>query len=316
MADFLSTLISSPYYPGKLRGRSTKSKAYFALAVVCFLWGTTWLASKEGVRYMPAFQLAGMRQLLGGLAYVGYFVFTGKARWPNWKQWQTILLLALLNFFLSNGLATWGLKYISAGLAAIINAIVPLWLVVYSLVGKGPRLTPRAIIGFAIGFSGICFVFYEHLSDFLNPTFVLGIIISLIATFTWAMGSLFTKRKASSFNPYFSIGLQMVISGCCLLAMSKLTGNNLTLGHIPYQGWLAMAYLVIFGSVLSFIAYLYSLQHLPAEQASLYAYINPMVAVLLGYMLFHESLTWFVVTGGAITLVGVYLVSTAFRKMK
>ena len=316
MSDFISTILASPYNPANLRQRSTRTKAYFALALVCFLWGTTWLASKQGVKHMPAFQLAGIRQFLGGMAYVIYFIASGKARWPGLKEWKTILVLALFNFILSNGLATWGLKFISGGLAAIINAIVPLWLVINSFFTKGPALPPKAIMGFALGFAGICFIFYEHLHDFLDPGFTIGILISLLATWTWAMGSVYTRKHAKSFNPYFGIGLQMVISGVVLYTVSKATGQSVPLQQIPWQAWTAIGYLVLFGSVISFLAYLYALQNLSAEQSSLYAYINPIVAVLLGSLLFNERLTSFIIVGGCVTLYGVYLVNNAFRKMK
>ena len=316
MSDFLSTILSSPYNPVNIRKRSTRTKAYVALAMVCFFWGTTWLASKQGVKHMPAFQLAGIRQFLGGLVYVIYFIATGKATWPGLKEWKTIFILALLNFILTNGLATWGLKFITGGLAAIINAIVPLWLVVNTFFTKGPALPPKAVMGFAFGFAGICFVFYEHLHDFLDPGFTIGIIISLAATWTWALGTVYTKRHAKSFNPYFGVGLQMLISGVVLYTISTATGNAVQLKHIPWQAWASIGYLVVFGSVVAFLAYLYALQNLSAEQTSLYAYINPIVAVLLGSMLFHESLTWFIAVGGAITLYGVYLVNSAFKKMK
>jgi len=316
MSDFISTILSSPYNPVNIRRRSTRTKAYLALAMVCFFWGTTWLASKQGVKHMPAFQLAGIRQFLGGMVYAIYFLATGKARWPGLREWKTIIVLALFNFILSNGLATWGLKYISGGLAAIINAIVPLWLVINTFFTRGPALPPRAVIGFAFGFAGICFIFYEHLHDFLDPGFTIGIIISLAATWTWAMGTVYTKKHAKSFDPYFGIGLQMIISGIVLYTVSQVTGNAVAIRHIPWQAWSAIAYLVIFGSVISFLAYLYALQNLSAEQTSLYAYINPIVAVLLGSLLFNEQLTWFITVGGAITLYGVYLVNNAFRKMK
>ena len=316
MSDFISTILSSPYNPVNIRRRSTRTKAYLALAMVCFFWGTTWLASKQGVKHMPAFQLAGIRQFLGGMVYAIYFLATGKARWPGLREWKTIIVLALFNFILSNGLATWGLKYISGGLAAIINAIVPLWLVINTFFTRGPALPPRAVIGFAFGFAGICFIFYEHLHDFLDPGFTIGIIISLAATWTWAMGTVYTKKHAKSFDPYFGIGLQMIISGIVLYTVSQVTGNAVAIRHIPWQAWSAIAYLVIFGSVISFLAYLYALQNLSAEQTSLYAYINPIVAVLLGSLLFNERLTWFITVGGAITLYGVYLVNSAFRKMK
>lgn len=316
MPDFISTILSSPYNPVNLRSRSTKTKAYVALATVCFFWGTTWLASKEGVKHMPAFQMAGIRQFLGGFVYVTFFIIQGKVQWPKGKEWGTIFILALLNFILSNGLATWGVKYISGGLAAIINSIIPLWLVVIGLFNKGARIPRKAIIGFAFGFAGICFIFYEHIHDFLDRHFTLGILISLAATWTWAFGTIYTKDHAKKFNPYFGIGLQMLISGVVLYGVSSATGNSIPVSKIPWQAWMAIAYLVTFGSVISFLAYLYALQNLSAEQTSLYAYINPIVAVILGALLFHENLTTFIAVGGLITLYGVYLVNGTFRKMK
>jgi drug/metabolite transporter (DMT)-like permease len=263
---------------------------------------------------MPAFQMAGIRQFLGGLVYTSFFIFRGKVSWPKGKEWGTIFVLALLNFILSNGLATWGVKYISGGLAAIINSIIPLWLVVIGLFNKGAKIPRKGIIGFACGFAGICFIFYEHLHDFLNANFTLGIIISVAATWTWAFGTIYTKDHAKKFNPYFGIGLQMLISGIVLYTVSAATGLSIPIRQIPWQSWTAIAYLVVFGSVISFIAYLYALQHLSAEQTSLYAYINPIVAVILGALIFKENLTAFIAVGGLITLYGVYLVNSAFRK--
>ncbi|MFT3932688.1 MAG: EamA family transporter [Chitinophagaceae bacterium] len=316
MSDFISTILSSPYNPANLRKGSTRVKAYWALAAICFFWGTTWLASKQGVKHMPAFQLAGIRQFIGGAIYIIYFIATGKASWPGLKDWKNIFVLALFNFIISNGLATWGLKYISGGLAAIINAIIPLWLVVNTFFTRGPALSPKAIMGFALGFAGICFIFFEHLHDFLDPGFTLGIIISLASTYAWALGTIYTKKNAKSFNPYFSIGLQMIISGVMLYTVAKATGNTVAIKHIPWQSWAAIGYLVIFGSVIAFLAYIYALQHLSAEQTSLFAYVNPVVAVILGSLLFHESLTWYIAVGGLITLLGVYLVNQAFRNTK
>jgi drug/metabolite transporter (DMT)-like permease len=119
-------------------------------------------------------------------------------------------------------------------------------------------------------------------------------MLSLIATWTWAFGTLYTKKQAANFNPYFSLGLQMVISGLALSLFTKLTNQVVPLSAIPWQSWAAIGYLVVFGSVISFIAYLYALQNLSAEQTSLYAYINPIVAVLLGWMIFSEKMTAFI----------------------
>jgi drug/metabolite transporter (DMT)-like permease len=301
--------------PLQIHKRGTKAKAFFALALVCFFWGTTWLASKEAVMRMPALQMAGIRQCLGGLLYVLFFMAKG-ARFPKGREWQSIFILSFLNFALSNGLSTWGVKYISAGLGSIIGAIFPLWLVVIGLFTSKAQFKPKAIAGLVLGFAGICIIFLEHLHDFLNAEFRFGIFLSLAATVSWAYGTIYTKKHAAHFNPYFGLGLQMVISGIFLLGFSHLTKNAIAVSAIPWQSWVSIAYLVIFGSVLSFIAFLYALQNLPTEQVSIYAYINPVVAVLLGSMIFGEMLTPFIIAGVLVTLYGVYLVNRSAMKIK
>nr|WP_315161375.1 EamA family transporter [uncultured Flavobacterium sp.] len=283
-----------------------------ALCWVSFFWGTTWIASKEGVKHMPALQLAAIRQFIGGLLYISFFLFK-KTPWPKGKQWKTIVILSILNFVLSNGLSTWGVKYISSGLGAIIGAIVPLWIVIITFF-KGERLARLTVIGLIISFGGVCVIFYDHLSDFMIPDFRFGIILSLIATLTWAFGSLYTKKKAASFNPYFSLGLQMFISSILIFAYNGATGTSVSLIAIPAISWWSIAYLVVFGSVLTFIAFIYALQNLPAEISSIYAYINPIIAVILGAVIFGEVLNAAIAIGGGVTLFGLYLVNYSLRK--
>jgi drug/metabolite transporter (DMT)-like permease len=127
-----------------------------ALCWVSFFWGTTWIASKEGVKHMPAMQLVAIRQFLGGILYVAYFIFK-KAPWPKSHQWKTILILSLLNFVFSNGLSTWGIKYISSGLGAILGAIFPIWIVIISFF-KGERLSKLAVTGLFVCFGGVCVI--------------------------------------------------------------------------------------------------------------------------------------------------------------
>lgn len=302
----------SAFNPLTIHKKGTRAKAIFALAMVCLLWGTTWIASKEGVRNMPPLQMAGIRQIIGGLCYVLFFVARGE-RWPKGKEWQSILVLSFLNFIIANGLSTWALKYISSGLAAIIGAIFPLWLVVIGLFSAKAKMPGKALLGLLLGFGGVCIIFYEHLQDFLSGDFRFGILLSLVATWAWAFGTIYTKKHAANFNPYFSIGLQMVISGIALTGVSYSAADTIPIAAIVWQSWAAIAYLVIFGSVISFIAYLYALQNLSTEQASLYAYINPIVAVLLGWLIFSEKLTMFIAVGGVVTLLGVYLVNKAYK---
>lgn len=259
-------------------------------------------------------QLVAIRQFLGGILYVAYFTFK-KTPWPKTSQWRTILILSLLNFVLSNGLSTWGVKYISSGLGAILGAIFPIWIVVISLF-KGERISKAAIAGFLVCFAGICLVFYDHLGDFLQPEFRFGILLSMTATITWAFGTLYTKEKAASFNPYFSLGLQMLVSSMALFAVIGATGTTIPLREIPAISWWSIGYLVVIGSVLTFVAFIYTLQKLPAEISSIYAYINPIVAVILGAILFGEALTPLIILGGAVVLFGLYLVNQAMRKKK
>ena len=310
MAATRQTAVFNPFAFQKKDG---KAKAVFALAVVCFLWGTTWVASKEGVRYMPALQLAGIRQTIGGLFYVLFFVAKGTS-FPRGKEWGPIIVLSLLNFGLSNGLSTWGVQYISAGLGAIIGAIFPLWLVVISFFGSKTSMKPATVFGLVLGFTGICVIFYEHLQDFLKPDFRFGIALSVISTWSWAFGTLYTKEHALRFNAYFALGLQMIISGPVLYAISLLTHNSVPFFSIPWQSWVAISYLAVFGSVLSFIAYLYALQNLPTEQVSIYAYINPVVAYLVSALLFGERITVAIALGVLITLYGVFRVNRSLRE--
>jgi drug/metabolite transporter (DMT)-like permease len=300
--------------PLKFHQKSQHGKAILALLAVCFFWGTTWLASREGVQHMPALQLAGIRQFLGGFCYVSFFLIKG-FRLPKGKEWGPILILSFLNFLLSNGLSTWGVKYISAGLGSIIGAIFPLWLVLIASIGSRAKLRVNTLAGLLLGFAGICVIFYDHLHDFLNPEFRFGIFISVASTWSWAMGTLYTKKQAANFNPYFSIGLQMVISGVVLFSGSHALGYAIPLSAIPTASWLAIAYLVSAGSVIAFMAYLYALQHLPTEQVSLYAYVNPVVAVLLGWLWLDEKLTGYIIGGMLITLAGVYLVNKSVMRM-
>lgn len=285
---------------------------FIALCWISFFWGTTWIASKEGVKHMPALQLVVLRQFFGGIIYLAYFLYK-KAPWPNKRQWRNIVILSVLNFMLSNGLSTWGVKYISSGLGAIIGSVFPLWIVVISFF-RGERVSWKGGLGLVICFSGICVIFYDYLHDFLNPEFRFGIILSIIATFTWALSSIYIRENKTNFNPYFSIGLQMLISCVAIFSVIQTTGATVPLTDIPAISWWSIAYLVVFGSVFTFVAFIYALETLPKEISSLFAYINPMVALFFGYVLFNEPLTLSIAIGGLITLTGLFLVNKAIKK--
>ncbi|CAN5309502.1 drug/metabolite exporter YedA [soil metagenome] len=303
---------SRKYYTDKRSESSPRSKAFLALVWVSIFWGTTWLASKEGVKHMPAMQLASIRQIIAGLLFIIFFLIK-KEPLPKGKQWRVIVILSILNFMMSNGLSTWGIKYIPSGLGAIMGAIFPLWLVIITML-TGKRLPKQVLVGLFLGFGGVCLIFYEHLMDFVNADFRFGILLSLSATISWAFGTLYTKQQAAHYNPYFSLGFQMFISGLVLYIVLLATGTSIPIADIPRISWASIAYLVLFGSVFTFVAYIYTLQHLPTALASVYAYINPIVAVLLGALLANEKITTFIIIGGVITVTGVYLVNNSLKR--
>jgi drug/metabolite transporter (DMT)-like permease len=286
-------------------------KAYFALSWVSIFWGTTWLASRLGVTNMPALQLIGMRQFLAGAIFVAYFLFK-KHPLPKGRQWNSIIILSILNFVFSNGFVIWGVRFISSGLGAIIGAIFPLWLVMIGIF-QGKKLSPVTLTGMLLGFGGVCIIFYDHLKDFLNAGFRFGIAISLFASLTWAFGALYTKHKAESFNPYFSLGFQMLISSIVFLGVSYGTGDVIPITKIPMVCFWSIMYLVIIGTCFTFVAYIYCLQKLPTSLISIYAYINPIVAVILGAVVLHEKLNGYIAVGGVVTLLGVFLVNYSYK---
>lgn len=289
-----------------------RNKAYLVLLWVCIGWGSTWVVSKIGVTNMPPLQMAALRQFFGGLILCLFFL-SKKHVLPTKAQWPIILLMALLNFVLSNGLSTWGVKYISPGLGAILGAIFPLWLVIIYFF-RGRKVKTFAIVGMLIGFAGVCIIFNDHLKDFANSDFQFGIFLSIIATITWAFGAMYTQEHVFGFNPYFGLGIQMLLSGIVLYAISFLTKQQIALSEIPAKAWWSIIYLVIMGSVLTFSAYIYVLKHLPMEIASIYAYMNPVFAILISHFVFPDKITASLIIGGIVTLGGVYLVNRSIRK--
>jgi drug/metabolite transporter (DMT)-like permease len=313
LEDLLDTARASlqPLHPMR---HSERTRALFAVGLVSVMWGTTWLASKRGVENMPALQLAGIRQLIGGGIYVLFFSVKGY-KWPSLGQLFRFTWMSILMFVMSNGFSTWSVQYLPSGLGAVIGAIAPIWIAIFSLmIFRDTRMNLTTTLGLLLGFGGIVVIFSDFLEDLFRSEFLFGIVLGVIATMTWALGTLFTVRHAKDINPYYSIGWQMLISGLILTAIAQATGRHLPMNEIPMTAWYSIAYLVVVGSVITFAAFIYALKRLPAAQASVYAYINPIVAVIIGSLLNHEKLTLFIAAGTLITLLGVYLVNTGFKK--
>ena len=162
--------------PSKLKAKGPRFIALLCVGIVSVIWGTTWIISKYAVREIPALEMAGIRQMIGGTLFLLYFKIKNYDL-PDKKDLIPLLILSFLNFILSNGLSTWGVKFIPAGLAAIIGAIFPLWLVLIRIFITKHSPPKMAIAGVIIGFLGVCTIFYDHLADFLVPNFRFGIRI-------------------------------------------------------------------------------------------------------------------------------------------
>jgi drug/metabolite transporter (DMT)-like permease len=303
-----------PLHP---KNQSEKTRALVAVGMVSLFWGTTWLASKKGVETVPGLQLAGIRQFLGGSIYLIYFLLIKKHPMPGLKLLMQFVWMSLLMFVISNGFSTWSLQYIPSGLGAVIGAISPIWIAVFSVIMiRETKLNLTTSLGLLLGFMGILIIFYDYLDAFLNTKFTIGIILGIFATMTWAIGTIYTVRHARDLNPYYSVGWQMFLSGVILTVTSRVTGQYVPLKETTPTTWFAIGYLVIIGSIITLAAFIYALKRLPPAQASVYAYINPIVAVIIGSLLNNEKLSMVIAGGTLVTLLGVYLVNTGYKKAK
>lgn len=308
--DRVRTIIQPVY----LRNQSDRTKAILAVAVVCFFWGTTWLASKRGVQHMPALQLAGYRQFIAGSLYLIFFFIKGY-KLPTKDQFIQFLWMSLLMIVINNGFSTWSMKYMPSGLGAVIGAASPLWIaVISSFVFNETRLNITTVIGLLLGVMGILIIFSDYLDDLFNSSFSVGVLLNVAASVTWAFGTIFTVKNAKHVNPYLSIGWQMFIGGIILSAISYFTGQFVSPAQVDIEAWSSIAYLVIIGSIITYSAFIYALKRLPAAQVSIYAYVNPIVAVILGALINNEKLTMVIAAGTIVTIIGIYLVNTGFKR--
>jgi drug/metabolite transporter (DMT)-like permease len=295
--------------------QSDNRKGYFALFITCTVWGTTWVVSKIGVGEMPALQMAYLRQFFAGVVFVGFFLFYKKLPLPTVKQFRWLFLMSMIMFLSANALSTWAIKYIPAGLGALIGALYPLCVVIIERVFfNSKRMTALTFIGLFLGIAGVAMVFYENAFATAGANFWLGIILSLIAMLSWSVGTILIARNKVDINPYYGVGWQMLISCIILFIIMQTTQTVIPISQISGKGWLAISYLVVLGSLIAFVAFIYSMKKLPAAISSLYAYINPLVAMVCGYFFIDEKLSKNILIGAIITLIGVFLVNYSIKK--
>jgi drug/metabolite transporter (DMT)-like permease len=295
--------------------QSNNTKGYIALLITCTVWGTTWVVSKIGVGEMPALQMAYLRQFFAGITFVGFFLFYKKLPLPTAKQFRWLFIMSIIMFLSANALSTWAIKYIPAGLGALIGALYPLCVVIIERIFfNSKRMNAITFIGLILGIAGVAMVFYENAFASAGSDFWLGIILSLIAMLSWSAGTILIARNKVDINPYYGVGWQMLISCVILFAVMQTTQSVVPIMQISAKGWFAISYLVVLGSLIAFVAFIYSMKKLPAAVSSLYAYVNPLVAMVCGYFFVDEALSKNILIGAIITLIGVFLVNYSIKK--
>ena len=295
---------------------TTKQKAYIALTLTSIVWGTSWVASKIGIQKVPGLEMASIRQLIAGVLLVSFFLIKGE-KLPTKKEFLWLSMMAVLLFVSANGIATLALKTIPSGMGALISALYPLCVVIIErLFFKNTRITALTFSGLLLGIGGIALVFYDNAFHNHSEGYTWGSILSLIAMLSWSIGTIVLSRTKLKINPYYATGWEMLISSFILLIMLAVSGNSIPLSQIPLQSWGAIAYLVIASNLVTFAAFIYTMKHLEPAVASLYAYINPIVAILVGSLVVDEKITLKIIMGSVITLIGVYLVNQSLKKQK
>jgi drug/metabolite transporter (DMT)-like permease len=265
---------------------------FAALAAVYVLWGATYLGIKVAVETIPPFLMAGIRFLAAGLLVYG-FTALRRARRPRLEHWVDAGKVGALMLLGGNGVVSWAERRVPSGIAALMVATVPLWMILLALPGKGASRPRRSVVlGLALGFAGIALLVMP--TGPLRGGFDLpGIFALLAASCAWALGSLQSRRSRLPESPLMAVGMQMIVGGALLLAFSGLMGEWRTweASQVSLRSLAGLAYLVVFGSIVAYNAYIWLLKNADPTWVSTYAFVNPVVAILLGWLLAGERLT-------------------------
>ncbi|MEW6730339.1 MAG: EamA family transporter [Acidobacteriota bacterium] len=287
-----------------------KIRAYLAWGAVCFFWGTTYLAISIGAKTLPVALFSGSRFALAG----AILLLLCRARglvWPQGREWLHLGLVGTLLITCGNTVLVWSAKHIPSGMMALLVATAPFWMAWMEARSSGLRLGMRGLLGIALGFVGLLLLVTPNVnSPKLGTGFLFGAIALQFGCMAWCAGSLYSKRYPVKVHSLVGAAAQMLLGGLVLTVYGSLSGEWAKF-HLHFESAIAYIYLVIFGSIIGYGSYMYALQKLPAAKVSTYAYINPVIAVLLGWLWLHERLDWQIATSMVIILVGVALVKTS-----
>lgn len=261
----------------------------------------------------PPFLFTIIRQLTAGSILVIFMLTIGKARVPNKRYVLRQALSGFLMISVGNGFVAWAEVHIPSGIAAVICSFMPVVVILLNMaIQKDERPTVPILLGVALGALGIALIFGEHLSEFGDPAYIMGIGMTLTAVFAWATGMIWMKKHSGDTNPFLNAGLQMLFGGLWLIPFSLLFDD---LSTIPLTATtlVPLAYLIVFGSVIAYTCYSYALRKLPVTIVSLYAYVNPLVAVVLGWLVLDEKLNMRMGIAIILTIAGIYIVNRGYQ---
>jgi drug/metabolite transporter (DMT)-like permease len=291
-------------------------KTLLAFAIIYFVWGSTFLAIRVGVREVPPFLLASMRFTVAGLALCVWTI-ARRERFPRGREWASAFALAMLIFVLDYGLLFWSEQRVPSGIAAVMLALIPVFMALSEIVLlRTQKLTVRLALALLIGIGGVAVLMSRSLNLGGAPIDRVGAMALIIASITWSIASALTRRLPLPSSKVMSSGVQMLVGGLMLGLVAGLLGEfrDFHPASVSRGVWFALAYLIIAGSIIGFTAYIWLIHHESPTKVGTYAYVNPVVAVLVGYFLGGETLGIRTIVGTLFVLVSVIVITTTKAK--
>ena len=289
----------------------SRSRVIAAFVAVYIVWGSTYLAIRYAVETIPPFLMVGTRFLVSGVMLYAWSRWRGAGR-PTRTQWRDAFVTGVLLLCCGNGAVAWAEQRVPSGLAALLVAIVPLWMVVVDwLRPRGVRPTVSIVAGIIVGLVGLIVLIGPRTLVGDGGVDRLASVVLVIASLAWAAGSVYNLYGSRPDSALMSTGLQMITGSVGLLLVGVATGElgALDLAQVSFASWMGWLYLVTFGSLVGFTAYVYLLRTVSPAKASTYAYVNPVVAVFLGWAIAGEPVTMRTLAAAAIILGGVAMIT-------
>ena len=287
------------------RERAFDARMPLAFAAIYLLWGATFLAIRIAVLEMPPFFSAGLRFLIAGALLYGFMRLRGHPA-PTVAQWRTIAVTALCMFVATYAALFWAEQYVPSGIAAVIEATLPVTTIALEVFIFRQQPFRWGLLGaVALGFAGVAWLLVRGGDE---PFAALPCLVILAGGIAWSLGAVLTRSLPRPASPALAAGAQMMLGGAVLLALSQATGELHSFPHISLRAGLALSYLIVAGSLLGFTAYVWLLTHLPATRVASHAYVNPLVAVALGYFVGGEALTVRTILASTLVVASVFLI--------